>query len=286
MEGENKPLVSIIIPVYNRVDLLPRTLNSVINQTYKDIEIIVVDDGSTEDIKSVVDNFNDPRIKYLRHNENKGVAAARNTGMKISRGAFIAFLDSDDEYLPEKIEKQVEFFLEQSNETDVVYCGVWRKGEDGKLSLWTPYISNWNFLVQQIMIKRSVIERVGLFYEEFIWVEDVDYMCRLKDTCKCKGFSEPLVIYNYEGNSITNTYKLPVLKFIELFIQKHYNRLSNKERSKWFYKLGQRYKRLHKISDAMRCFYKAYIEYPLNWKALKKLVGLSPLLLFYILKRN
>ena len=97
MKNENAPLVSIIVPVYNRKDLLPRTLASVINQTYKNLEIIVVDDGSSDDIKSVVDSFNDARIKYVRHTENKGLPSARNTGLKTASGDFIAFLDSDDE---------------------------------------------------------------------------------------------------------------------------------------------------------------------------------------------
>lgn len=284
MKNENAPLVSIIVPVYNRKDLLPRTLASVINQTYKNLEIIVVDDGSSDDIKSVVDSFNDARIKYVRHTENKGLPSARNTGLKTASGDFIAFLDSDDEYLPEKTAKQIRYFLKQSNDVDMVYCGAWREYK-GQLCLNSPYISEWNFLCLQIMIKSSVIDKAGFFDEYFIYGEDMDYMSRLKDVCKCAGFSEPLVIYHYTAGSIISN-KLPLLKYTDKFLQKHHNRISYKEKSRWFYAIGQRYKRLGNILDAERCFFKAYFFYPLNWKALKKMMGLSPLLLFDIFKRR
>lgn len=99
-------LVSIIIPVYNRTKELQRAVYSVLNQTYQQFEIIIVDDGSHENIKLVVDRiFSDhSKIRYLRHEKNFGAQAARNTGIKAAKGEWIAFLDSDDEYLPDSIE--------------------------------------------------------------------------------------------------------------------------------------------------------------------------------------
>ena len=87
---------SVIIPVYNRTDLLIRALHSVSEQTRRDLEIIVVDDGSNIDIGSVLAEFHDPRLRYLRHQERRGTSAARNTGIDEARGDYLAFLDSDD----------------------------------------------------------------------------------------------------------------------------------------------------------------------------------------------
>lgn len=105
-KSEKIPTVSVVIPTYNRAHLVGRAIQSVLNQTYQDFEIIVVDDGSTDNTEEVVKSFNDPRIRYIRHDQNRGGSAARNTGIKMARGEYIAFQDSDDEWLPEKLESR------------------------------------------------------------------------------------------------------------------------------------------------------------------------------------
>jgi len=106
------PTVSVIIPTYNRAHLVGRSIQSVINQTYQDFEIIVVDDGSTDNTEDIIKEFQkkDKRIKHIKHNKNKGGSAARNTGIRAARGEYIAFLDSDDEWMPTKLEKQTSYF--------------------------------------------------------------------------------------------------------------------------------------------------------------------------------
>ena len=96
------PKVSIIIPTYNRANLLPRAIKSVLSQTFKDFELIVINDGSTDNTEEVIKKFQkkDERIKYILHKDNKGEAAARNTGIRIAKGEYIASHDSDDEWLP------------------------------------------------------------------------------------------------------------------------------------------------------------------------------------------
>lgn len=108
--AKNNPKVSVIIPTYNRAHLIGRAIKSVLNQTYKDFEIIIVDDGSTDKTEEVVKDFKDERVRYIRREKNKGGSAARNTGIKAARGEYIAFQDSDDEWLPEKLEKQMKAF--------------------------------------------------------------------------------------------------------------------------------------------------------------------------------
>ncbi len=104
------PTVSVIIPTYNRANLVSRAIKSVLNQTYQDFEIIVVDDCSEDNTEEIVKSFNDSRIRYIKHKKNKGGSAARNTGIKRARGKYIAFLDDDDEWLPSKLEKQIMLF--------------------------------------------------------------------------------------------------------------------------------------------------------------------------------
>lgn len=102
--------VSVILPTYNRSSLLPASCESVLTQSYKSLELIVVDDGSTEDVRSVVEALADPRLVYVRRDQNGGASAARNTGLAYARGDFIAFQDSDDLWLPKKLARQIELF--------------------------------------------------------------------------------------------------------------------------------------------------------------------------------
>src|ERR1017187_7936626 len=104
------PTVSVVIPTYNRARILPRAVKSVVSQTLEDWELLVVDDGSADDTEQVVAAFGDSRIHYIRHERNRGQSAAQNTGIRASRGTYVAFLDSDDEWLPEKLAKVVDCF--------------------------------------------------------------------------------------------------------------------------------------------------------------------------------
>ena len=117
----NHPTISVIIPTYNRAHLIGKAVKSVLSQTYQDFEIIVVDDGSTDNTEEIVKSFTDYKIYYICHKHNRGASAARNTGIKASRGEYIAFLDSHDEWLPEKLDKQIKTFNSESSEVGVVY---------------------------------------------------------------------------------------------------------------------------------------------------------------------
>lgn len=107
-----KPLVSVIITTYNRAHLLPRAINSVLNQTYQNFELIIVDDGSKDNTEEVVNSFDDKRIVYYKHEKNKGVLGAKNTGFDLAKGEYNCLLDDDDEFLPEALETAVNKFAE------------------------------------------------------------------------------------------------------------------------------------------------------------------------------
>ena len=126
------PTVSIIIPTYNREQLLGRAIKSVLAQTYQDFELIIVDDGSTDNTERLVKSFNSEKTRYIRHRKNKGPAAARNTGIRSAKGDYIAFQDSDDEWMPEKLEKQMRAFTTAPPEVGVVYTSYYSTINKGK----------------------------------------------------------------------------------------------------------------------------------------------------------
>ena len=127
------PTVSAIILTYNRANLIEKAIKSVLKQTYQDFEIIVVDDGSTDNTGEIIRGFKDKRVKYIKkYKENKGSSVARNIGIKVARGKYIALLDSDDEWLPEKLDKQIKILQDGSPELGVVYSNSYYIDENGK----------------------------------------------------------------------------------------------------------------------------------------------------------
>ena len=125
-------LVSIIMPAYNAEKLISDSINSVLSQTYKNFELIVIDDYSQDQTSQVVENFilKDKRVKLIKNIKNKGVAETRNTGLNHAKGDFVAFLDSDDKWVEDKLEKQLAV-LKERNDVDVVYGSYYRFNSDG-----------------------------------------------------------------------------------------------------------------------------------------------------------
>lgn len=202
-----KPAVSVVIPVFNRANLLKRTLGGVLNQTFEDFEVLVVDDCSSDDPEAVVESLNDARLRYLRQPRNQGVAAARNRGMREARAPFIAFLDDDDEWFPEKLARQVELFRGSPPNVGLVYTGVETVTDDGGRWLYKPCARGdlYNeLLVKNIlhgvpasgMIRRNVVATVGFFDEELPAIEDYDYWLRVCRHYRVDCVAEPLVRYN------------------------------------------------------------------------------------------
>ena len=180
--------VSVVIPTFNRAQKVLRAVSSVLTQTFTDFEVIVIDDGSSDGTADALAGFRD-RITFIRHAENMGVSSARNTGIKASSAPLTAFLDSDDYWLPEKLETQVRYFRDNP---DAVACqpeeiwvrnGVrvnpWKKhlkpsGEIFKKSLKLCVVSP-----SAVMVRRSLFDEIGLFDEEFPVCEDYDMWLRI-----------------------------------------------------------------------------------------------------------
>ena len=188
MEDKAKsPLVSIIIPTYNRNAMLKRAIQSIINQTYRNIELLVVDDGKNESTKCVVNSFNDKRTKYFG-NSKKGANAARNLGVQQAKGEYITFLDDDDEYYPRKIESQLhEAFY---NNADMVFCLLDFMYPSNKTERFRPPITGgilfkklllvYNFIsLPAIFCKKKVLCEVGMFDETLKSYHDWDLSIRI-----------------------------------------------------------------------------------------------------------
>jgi glycosyltransferase involved in cell wall biosynthesis len=213
----NESLISVIIPTYNRAHLINRAIRSVLNQTYPHFELIVVDDGSTDNTEEVVKGFQDSRIVYLRHDTNRGGSAARNTGIKAARGEYIAFQDSDDEWMPTKLEKQIELFKQdEKGDLGLVLCEVLKPWHGNiiqtvpKTNLMTYdnlllHRSNVGYSTIQFMLKRSLVAAELYFDEELPASEEWDLLLRLTPLCRIDYVPEALArIYIDSDNRITN----------------------------------------------------------------------------------
>ena len=127
------PRISVIVPTYNRKNMLLSAIRSVLNQTYKDFEIIVIDDASSDGTRRAMNGIENERLRYIRHEENRGQSAAYNTGIKASEGTYIAFLNDDDEYVPNKLERQLKVLENSRPEVGLVYSGHYRVDNVGQI---------------------------------------------------------------------------------------------------------------------------------------------------------
>ncbi len=226
------PDVSVIIPTYNRATLLGRAVRSVLNQTYDDFEVIIVDDCSTDNTKNIVKSLEDERITYIRHMKNRGAAAARNTGMTAAKGEYIAFQDSDDLWLREKLEKQMLAFEESTRKTGVVYSGFWRIENHRKTyipSKWVPKkegdihrdLLQGNFVGGvTAVIRKACLEKVGMFDERLSRLQDWELFMRLSKSYLFKYVNEPLLLSYHLCDSISADSEALTVA-LEIILKKH-----------------------------------------------------------------
>jgi glycosyltransferase involved in cell wall biosynthesis len=210
----NDPLVSVIIPAYNAAGFINRSIQSAINQTYQHLEIIVVDDGSTDQTREILSAF-EARIRWFTQ-PNQGPSAARNAGFKASTGDLIAFLDADDFWFPEKIEKQVEVFRKQQS-VGLVFCDALYKDERGnriarafeliepKEGWIFPELFTENFIpTLTVMIRRSCLQEIGLFDETLLVAQDYDLWLRASRITAFAFVREPLAEYLIHPNQVSS----------------------------------------------------------------------------------
>ena len=196
------PSVSVIIPTYNRGWILREAIDSVLAQDYSDFELIVVDDGSTDNTRDILDAYG--RKIIVLHQPNRGVSAARNRGIAASRAQLVAFLDSDDLWLPQKLTRQAEFFQSnpealicQTEETWVrngVRVNPKKRHQKPSGMIFEPSLALCLVSPSAVMIRRSLFDTVGLFDESLPACEDYDLWLRI--SCRHPVFllDDPLII--------------------------------------------------------------------------------------------
>jgi len=264
------PNISIIIPTYNRAVYLSAAIDSVLCQTYKDFELIVVDDGSSDNTREIVQAYSDQRIRYL-YKKNGGAASALNLGIKNSRGNFIARLDSDDIFLPKKLEIQVES-LDVNPDIGLVYTQAYNIDSEG--NILRLYLKNHtcpqealkvmrHFLFppsQSIMFRKSCIDKAGYFDENIPIAEDWDFCIRMARHYKFAYCDKPLVKIRRHSEMITSD-KLKCAQAILRVMQKHVETLSMGEEKSWlsphYYNLGRIYLYEKDYKSARKNFFSA-----------------------------
>ena len=212
-KNNNNPLVSVVIPTYKRPVFLTRAVESVLAQTYTNIEVIVVDDNdpNTEariHTESIMKQFDDnPRVKYIRHERNKNGSAARNTGARASKGEYVAFLDDDDEYMPTRIESMLKRFNELSSDYGVCYSRYICKMPDGKVINSKENREGNLFLVALMkelnfgsgsnnLVTRTAYDSIGGYDESFKRNQDHEFLIRLLQKYKIAYCDELGLIVN------------------------------------------------------------------------------------------
>lgn len=209
-------MVSVIIVVYNEEKYIAEAIESVLNQTYKDIEIIVADDGSTDKTSEIVKRYD--KVKYIYQN-NKGEGSARNLGVSLAKGKYLAFLDADDIYKKDKIEKQLKI-LEKNPYVDVVYNdlevvdenlryintlkseGIYPKREDLLAMILYRQVIQGPICM---MIRKKCVNSIK-WNEELIYTVDYDYTIKLAYKYNFKYIEEPLYVYRRHGNNLSNSH--------------------------------------------------------------------------------
>lgn len=223
------PTVSVVIPTYNRAEMLIRAIQSVLRQTYKDYEIIVVDDGSTDSTPSVIKEYEHNEIKYIRNNSNKGGAFARNLGLDHSNGKYIAFLDSDDEWLPTKLEKQIGYIENCPTTVGAVYCQVLDKSDvlrrnisrTKKGNVYSELLRGWCPPTTSSFLIRSEALKTGVRFDEALSsFQDYDLWIQLSKYWEFDFVPEPLVIFHHHEESRVSIDLLPRVNGLEYFLNK------------------------------------------------------------------
>jgi glycosyltransferase involved in cell wall biosynthesis len=232
-----KPLVSVIIPTYKRPDVLSRSINSILKQSYENYEIIVVDDNSADSeerkkTEIVMDQYlGNSRITYLKHPYNKNGSAARNTGFEASKGQYIMFLDDDDEFFKDKMLMQVQCLKGKDETWGACYTGYIRVNSNGTIVAKGAEVREGELLIEELkrnlfvhagsnlMVRRCVMEELNGFDETFQRNQDVEFLVRLLKKYKLAYVDVVgLIVHVHESVS-----KVNFIDLTEQYISKFYN---------------------------------------------------------------
>lgn len=261
------PKVSVVIPTHDRPELLKKAVQSVLSQTYQDFEIIVIDDGIKNRAEDVIKNFNESRIKYIQHDSEKGGSVSRNTGIKASSGQYIAFLDDDDQWVPNKLEKQMEVFEKTGPDVGFCFSAVTNiytdhqeisRVPEGIADYFQVTLANFKgFLTVTLIVKKEVFDRVGYFDESLPSHQDIDLAIRIAKSFKGLGINEPLVDVNMTPHEQVGRSLEKKIAGREIILKKHSSEMPRSVLAQHYFNLGLLYRTAGQYKNAKQNFGKA-----------------------------
>lgn len=226
--------VSVIIPTYNRAGTIKRSIDSVLKQTYGNFELIVVDDGSTDNTSRLIEDYDDSRLRYMRIEERRGANHARNVGIENAGGDYIAFQDSDDEWYPDKLEKQMKILMDQK-QVDIVFSRYLHHFMDGRQVL-VPNKNYTKYLLQDkleavlagsnvigtptLVIRKKCFQETGVFDEMISRFQDWEIMIRFAQKYRI-AFLDEVQLDAYEMKESISTANTSYVKGMAAIVKKH-----------------------------------------------------------------
>lgn len=289
-------LVSVIIPTYNRAHLLDISVKSVLNQTLKDFELIIVDDGSKDDTKDKVQSFNDAQIKYVYKN-NSGVSASRNVGINAAKGKYIAFLDDDDSW-PDNYLERMTSELEQKKGFGLAYCRTVavRDGVIADMKDANRYVSG-NVTVDifqtgfvspvACVVERKIFNKI--WYDEVLDnSEDSDFFLRLSVYTNYLFIEDLVVEINYTVSSLSSKVDCNRIRSLDRFYFKLGGRdiipvkIANKKFSRSYHQTAKKYIKIKNYKAASHLFFKSICFCPYDGRLYLKFITSKILSFFYI----
>jgi len=227
---KTNPKISIVIPTYKRPHLIGRAIQSVLNQTYQDFEIMIIDDSPNDDTEKVVREFNDKRIKYIKNEQKTNIPAARNQGVRESNqdSKYIAFLDDDDEWLPLFLEKTIKRLEEKNDLAYVTTYAELRTYDGKKLPKIHGKLGEWwrTGVGSGCLIRKEIFNKENLWFDEKMFFEDMDLGLRILQRFKVEAIPEVLRIYYYyplvKRESYSTFTPETSSESLEYFYKKHY----------------------------------------------------------------
>jgi len=273
MTEEEKPFFSILLPTWNRPELLHETIKSALSQTYKNFEVIIVDDGDKLRADKVVSEFSDPRITYIQHDKNYGSPVAKNTALKVARGKWVAFLDDDDEWFPENLEKKKEIIDKYGDKISYVFSGVefyntktkeiyQRKAKLFGLASYYEHIVSFQIkpITSTLMVKKLVLDRVGGFDDNTPANQEMDLLYRMGD--KEWGYSMEDVLVQMKGahGERMGTNMDRRIRGKLYFINKHKEILKKRPRAlaEQYYMLAEFYRFKEDYKNSRKYYFKTF----------------------------
>lgn len=288
--------VSVVIVTYNRPKHLPLAIQSVLDQTYQDFELLVIDNGVDIPAKNIVESFKDPnlsdgqreRIRYLPQTENTGCSGGKNVGVKNASGEYIAFLDDDDIWLSEKLELQMKVLEKAPEDVGFCFTSITEVRDNGEVYSIVPEgVGNYfefalrkfnGFLSSTLVIKKSVFDDIGLLSEEFPSHTDIDLIIRITKKYKGIGINKPLIKMDLTSGhaQMGNNFGQVGQKYTRRINGRHMLLEKYKEDfekrplilSKHLMLLGKFYRSDERYKEARKTFLKTFRVYPLRFLAL------------------